>query len=132
MSTVISLYAESTLPSCAGRLPRPDASRVRALVSRTRRSEKRCDAEPGPTRAVNSLRAPDQPRTAKTRCAASGARELPLGTRVVLSLDQIRIDQPLEGEHFVPLLLRQQFALIHHDLVQGFAGLVALARELGT
>jgi hypothetical protein len=43
---------------------------------------------------------------------------------------ELRADQVLEREHLVPLLLRQQLALLDDDLVQRLAGLVALARDL--
>src|SRR5215475_4971603 len=35
---------------------------------------------------------------------------------------ELRADQILEREHFVPLGLRQQFALFHDDVVQALAG----------
>src|SRR5215471_12370918 len=47
------------------------------------------------------------------------------------SLLELRADEVLEREHLVPLLLGEELALLHHDVVQALARLVAFARDLG-
>src|SRR4030095_16199184 len=48
------------------------------------------------------------------------------------SLLELRVDEVVEREHLVPLLLGEELPLLHDDLVQALAGLVAFVGDLGT
>src|SRR4029453_8850220 len=47
------------------------------------------------------------------------------------SLPELRVYEVLEREDLVPLLLGEELALLHDDLVQALAGQVALVGDLG-